>query len=139
MQITLETKTLAAIEAEALVTYVFEDGDPAQGKAAEIDQVTGGLLGRLSKSGEVTAKPLEMTLVHSPAGLKAARLLLIGAGKREAFNGTALRKLAGAALRYLKSRSVHGFVFAVREAAATEELAQALVEGLITADFETYK
>jgi leucyl aminopeptidase len=42
-------------------------------------------------------------------------------------------------LRYFKSRSVHGFVFAVREAAATEELAQALVEGLITADFETDK
>jgi leucyl aminopeptidase len=139
MQITLETKTLATIETEALVTYVFEDADPAHGKIAEIDQATGGLLGRLCKSGEVAGKPLEMTLVHSPAGLKAARLLLIGAGKREAFNGATLRKLAGAALRYLKLRSVHGFAFAVREAGATEEFAQAMVEGLITADFETDK
>jgi leucyl aminopeptidase len=139
MQITLETKTLATIEMEALVTYVFEDADPAHGKIAEIDQATGGLLGRLCKSGEMAGKPLEMTLVHSPAGLKAARLLLIGAGKREAFNAATLRKLAGAALRYLKSRSVHGFAFAVREAGATEEFAQAMVEGLITADFETDK
>ena len=139
MQITLESKTLAAIETEALVTYVFEDGDTAQGKMAEIDPATGGLLGRLSKSGEVTGKLLEMTLVHSPAGLQAARLLLIGAGKREAFNGAALRKLAGAALRYLKSRSVHGLAFAMREGGATEDNAQALVEGSITADFETDK
>lgn len=139
MQITLDSKPLNAIETDALVTYVFEDGDAAQGKIGELDQATSGLLAKLIKSGELAGKTLEMTLVHAPAGLKAARLLLVGAGKRDAFNGATLRKLTGAALRYLKLRSVHGFVFAVRENDATEEAAQALVEGLITADFETDK
>jgi len=138
MQITLDTKALGAIETEALVTYAFEDGEP-QGRLSELDQAAGGLLTRLIKSGEVSGKALEMTLLHAPAGLKAARLLVVGAGKREAFNGATLRKLAGAALRYLKARSVHGFVFAVRENGATEEAAQALAEGLVTADFETDK
>jgi leucyl aminopeptidase len=138
MQITLETKALAGIEAEALVTYVFENGEP-QGRVAELDQAMGGLLARLIKSGEVAGKALEMTLLHAPAGLTAARLLVVGAGKRESFNGGTLRKLAGAALRYLKVRSVHALAFAVRENGATEDAAQALVEGLIAADFETDK
>jgi leucyl aminopeptidase len=50
-----------------------------------------------------------------------------------------LRKIAGAALRYLKTRSVHNFVFAVREGHTTEEAAQAITEAAITADFETDK
>ncbi len=139
MQITLEVKPFAAIETEALVTYAFDDNDGPQGRVAELDQQTGGLLARLNKSGELTGKSLETTLVHAPAGLKAARLLIIGAGKREQFNTAMLRKVAGVALRYLKARSVHNFVFAVREGVANEEGAQAITEGLLTADFETDK
>src|SRR3984893_1260760 len=115
MQITLETKPFAAIEADALVSYVFEENDPVQGRIAEIDQAAEGLLRKLAKSGELTGKTLEFTLVHAPAGLKASRLLLVGAGKREQFNGATLRKIAGAALRFLKSRSIKNCAFLVRE------------------------
>jgi leucyl aminopeptidase len=139
MQITQEAKPLAAIETEALVTYVFDDNDGPQGRVADLDQFTGGLLSRLNKGGELTGKLLETTLVHAPANLKAARLLLIGAGKREQFNGPTLRKVAGVALRYLKTRSVHNFVFVLRENGATEENAQTVVEGFLAADFETDK
>ncbi len=139
MQITLETQPFAAIETEALVTYVFEESDPVQGRIAEIDQAAGGLLRKLGKSGELTGKMLEFTLVHAPAGLKAARLLLVGAGKREQFSGAALRKIVGAALRYLKSRSVKNFVLLVRESGATEENTQTIAEGALAADFESDK
>jgi leucyl aminopeptidase len=139
MQITLATQPFAALETDALVTYAFEDADPMQGRLADLDQLTGGLLRRLVQSGELTGKTLEFTLIHAPVGLKAARLLLVGAGKRDQFNSAAIRKLAGAALRHLKSRGVHKFVFAARENDATEESAQAVAEGAITADFETDK
>jgi len=139
MQITLELKPFAALETDALVTYVFDDNDGPKDRAAELDTATAGLLSRLNKSGELTGKSLETTLLHSPAGLKAARLLLIGAGKRDQFTPATLRKIAGVATRYLKSRSVHNFVFLVRDGAATELNAQAIAEGVITADFETDK
>jgi leucyl aminopeptidase len=139
MQITIGTQPFATIETEALVTYVFENGDPVQGRISEMDQLTSGLLKRLAKSGELTGKTLEMTLIHAPAGLKAARVLLVGAGKREKFDAAALRKISGSALRYLKSRGVHNFAFAVREANATEDAVQAVVEGAIAADFESDK
>src|SRR5713101_1739384 len=139
MQITLETQPFAALDTEALVSCVFEEADPIQGRIAEIDQTAAGLLRKLAKSGELTGKMLEFTLVHAPAGLKAARLLLVGAGKREQFNSATLRKIAGSSLRFLRARSVKNFTLLVREGHATEENAQALAEGALTANFETDK
>src|SRR5580692_5816336 len=139
MQINLVAQPFATIDADALVTYVFEETDPVQGRIAELDLAAAGLLRKLAKSGELTGKTLEFTLIHAPAGLKAARLLLVGAGKREQFNGATLRKVAGAALRYLKSRSVKNIAFVVREGDATEETAQAIAEGAIVSNFETDK
>jgi len=139
MQITLVTQPFAAIETDALVSYVFEETDLVQGRITEIDRAAGGLLRKLAKSGELTGKMLEFTLVHAPAGLKAARLLLVGVGKREQYSIAALRKVAGAALRHLKARSVKNFAFLVREGHAAEESAQAIAEGVLAGNFETDK
>jgi leucyl aminopeptidase len=136
MKINTESRQLPAIETQALVTYVFEGEDAVSGRVAEIDQVMGGSLKRLAKSGELTGKPLEMTLLHNPAGLKAERLLLIGTGKKEKFNASDLRKFAGAGLRFLKARGVKQVVFLARENSATPQSAEAVVEGLFLADFE---
>src|SRR6202045_1547769 len=139
MQIILDTKPYATLETDALVSYVFEDTDPIQGTLADIDKSANGLLRKLASSAEFTGKPLEMTLIHAPAGLKATRLLLVGAGKRDKFDVATLRKIAGAALRYLKSRSVKQLAFLVRENDLNEDSAQAIAEGAITANFETDK
>src|SRR5580692_3019567 len=139
MQISVEQKQYNGLETEALVSYVFEEADPVQGRISEIDQTANGLLRNLAKSGELTGKPLEMTLIHAPAGLKAARLLLVGAGKREQFTSATLRKIAGAALRYLKARSVKQLAFLIRENNATEEFTQSIAEGALTANFESDK
>ena len=66
-------------------------------------------------SGEVTAKSFETTLLHRPAGLKAKRLLLVGGGKAQNFSAAELRKLAGAAVRTLKGKSIRSFAFALPE------------------------
>jgi leucyl aminopeptidase len=139
MHITLDTKPFAALETDALVTYVFEEDDPSQGRLAELDTLTGGMVTRLSKNGELTGKSLETTLLHAPAGFKSARMLLVGAGKRAQFNPAGLGKVAGVALRYLKARAVHKVVFLVRDGDSTEAVAQAGVQSAIVADFETDK
>src|SRR5271156_6231990 len=139
MLITIESKPYAALGTDALVSYVFEEADPVQGRISELDQAANGLLRNLAKSGERTGKTLEMTLIHAPAGLKAARLLLVGAGKREQFTSATLRKIAGAALRYLKARSVKQLAFLIRENNATEEFTQSIAEGALAANFESDK
>jgi leucyl aminopeptidase len=90
----------------------------------------------LYESKEFTGKPLEFTLLHRPAGLKAKRLLLAGCGKSAKFDTAALRKTAGAALRYLKPRSVADIALWLDGPIAEPENVAAAVEGAILGDFE---
>ena len=137
MQITVDTSSIRNLATEALVTYAFEKDGCIEGVLGELDAATGGRLRALAESGELTGKALEMTLLHYPAGLVAQRLLVVGAGKPEKFNSAELRKLAGAALRYLKSRSVKGFAFLPRENDRTPGAAQAIAEGFLIAAMES--
>jgi len=139
MQIKVETRPVRTMETEALVSYVFEEENPIRGRATELDQAAGGALRKLAASGELTGKALEMTLVHYPSAAAAQRILLVGAGKREKYNLADLRKIAGAALRYLKGRKVSGFVFLAREDDANAAAAQVITEALLVANFESDK
>ncbi len=88
-------------------------------------------------SGEASAKPFETTLLHRPAGLKAKRLLLLGGGKAAKFSATELRKLAGAAVRTLKGKSIRSFAFVLPESGVTAaDGVRALVEGATIGDFD---
>jgi leucyl aminopeptidase len=140
METRLESQPYAVVQADALVTYVFDKEDKFDGALGEINRAMSGRLVSLAASGELTAKPLETVLVHFPEGLAAERLLLVGAGKPEKFGGaTDLRKIAGTALRFLKSRGVKKVAFLTREGERGAAAAQAVVEGLIAADFESDK
>jgi hypothetical protein len=70
MKIITESRPVTGIEAQALVSYVFET-EPIGGRIVDLDQETKGLLKRLATGGELTGKMLEMTLIHAHAGLKA--------------------------------------------------------------------
>ncbi len=88
-------------------------------------------------SGEVTGKMFETTLLHRPAGLKAKRLLLIGGGSASSFSVADLRKLAGAAVRTLKGKSIRSFAIAL-PASGVEigEGIRAIVEGAFVGNFD---
>jgi leucyl aminopeptidase len=139
MEIRLETQPYASIQADALVTYVFDKEDKFDGVLGEIDRAMEGRLGSLAASGEITGKPLETVLIHFPEGMAAQRLLLVGAGKPAKFTMADLRKIAGTALRHLKSRGAKELIFLTREGEQGPAAAQAVVEGLVAADFESDK
>jgi leucyl aminopeptidase len=139
MQIQLETQPYGSLESDALVTYVFDKDDKLDGLLGDIDTAMNGRLATLVENGEITGKPLELVLLHFPEGLAAKKLLLVGAGKPAKFAISDLRKIAGTALRNLKSRGVKKFVFLTREGEVGPAAAQAVVEGLIVADFESNK
>jgi leucyl aminopeptidase len=137
MEITVDTRPLAKIESDALVTYSFEQEKPVDGALLQLDAATGGALSKLAASGELTGKMLETTLLHYPQGLAAQRLFIVGAGKREKFGTAEMRRLAGAAVRALKTRQVKRLTFLVREKDRSEAAAQAVVEGMILANFDS--
>jgi leucyl aminopeptidase len=137
MQIQLESQPYASLETDALVTYVFDRDDKFDGVLADINVAMSGRLSALAASGELSGKSLELVLIHFPQGLAAQRLLLVGAGKPGKFAVSDLRKIAGTALRYLKSRGVKKIVFLAREGERNPEAAQTVVEGFEAADFES--
>jgi leucyl aminopeptidase len=139
MELTVDTRSAAQIDAEALVTYLFDQEKPDSGVLAQLDQAAGGALSKLSASGELTGKMLETTLLYFPQGLAAQRLLIVGAGKKEKFGAAELRRLAGAAVRALKSRQVKRVAFLVRESDRSAAAAQAVVEGIILANYDSEK
>ena len=88
-------------------------------------------------AGEVTGKSFETTLLHNPGGVKAKRLLLLGGGKAKTFSASELRKLAGAAVRTLKGKSIRNFAFLVPESAVqAADGVRAIVEGAFVGSFE---
>jgi len=139
MQINVETQPYASVEADALVTFFFDKDDKFEGVLGDIDRAMNGKLAALAAGGEITGKALESVLLHFPEGLAAKKLLLLGAGKPAKFQVSDLRKIAGTALRQLKARGAKKLVFLTREGENGEGAAQAVVEGLIVADFESNK
>lgn len=139
-EIQSDSQPYSAISADALVAYVLGDKDARlEGPISELDRALGGKIKPLNESGELTGKFLEMVLLHYPQGLAANKLLLVGAGKRDKFSHAELRKIAGASLRYLRARGVKSFAFIAGENERTPAAAQAIVEGLLHAEYDSDK
>src|ERR1700680_3857752 len=129
MEIKLDPRSTAEVEPDALVIIGLEGTPPQSAPAAEA-------IKDLYDSGEFSGKSLEMAILHRPSGLKAKRLAIAGAGKRECFDASELRKLSGAALRSLKSKGVRNIALALDDSLRSEDFSAAAVEGAILADLE---
>src|SRR5580658_1340423 len=137
MKIDFRNENLAEAAGSAMVVFGFEDDPAGTGTAAGLPESARSLIEELKQSGELKGKPYETTLIHRPGGLAARLLLVIGAGKEEKYKPALLRRLAGAAVRHLRSRGVHNLVWALAPKFRGPEVVQALVEGAITADYDS--
>ena len=90
----------------------------------------------LLASGEVAGKPFETNLMHRPVTLKAKRLLLVSGGSAKKFSSYDLRRIAGAAVRALKSRGIRSFAFVAPPNIPAEEAVRAIVEGAHVGNFD---
>ena len=92
-------------------------------------------------SGEFKAGANETLLLHSPAGLAAKRLLIVGLGKRAKATPHAVRAAAGVAVRFCKPRTLRNLAFALPEGLDATTSARAAAEGALLADFDpdTYR
>lgn len=131
----------AAVETEALVVPIARpkeaDAKPVlAGVAKTIDDATRGAIAELIASGEFSAKPLEIAVLHRPAGLKARRLVLAGLGA-EAVGPLQLWRLAGTVARQLKAKDVHTLAFVPPAGVALPLALTACVTGVDAANFDT--
>jgi leucyl aminopeptidase len=145
MKTTITLSTPSQLETESLVAVVLNEADSQteknkdakpQLKIASGDQTIQSAAADLLSSGEVSPKPFEINLLHKPAGLKAKRLLLISGGSAKKFSSYDLRRVAGAAVRSLKSRGIRSFAFIAPPNVPAEEATRAIVEGALVGNFD---
>ena len=139
MEVKADSRKFYEIECDALAVGVFEGEKPESGVLAELDQRTGGVLTSLIETGEFTGKSSESAYVHNTGEMKARRLLLLGAGKRDEFNANNVRRMAGTAARTLRGKKARTFAFVQRFDLAAGDAAQAATEGALLALFEPDK
>ena len=97
-------------------------------------------------TGEFKASLGETLLLHSPAGAEAQRLLLIGLGRARSLTIHEVRKAAGVAIRFARSRGLQDVAIAFPEDKALDDehmdslpgglTARAIAEGALIADFD---
>ncbi len=126
MKTSTQCKRIVDFDTDALIVPVFEGKKDTRFGAAD-----------LIESGEITGKSLDLVLLHHVPGVAAKRILLAGAGTVEKFDTAEMRKLTGAAIRYLKPKSVKRVALALESGYANPEYACAAVEGAILGDYET--
>ena len=143
MNTTISLSTPSEVEAEALVAVVLDHSSQTNDKdkkpelkAATGDAAVQSASAELLASGEVTGKANETNLLHKPAGVRAKRLLLISGGSAKKFSPYDLRRIAGAAVRTLKSRGIRTFAFVAPSGIAPQEAVRAIVEGAHVGNFD---
>src|SRR2546422_4228660 len=85
---------------------------------------------------EMRGKQGDMVYVHRPGNLRAGRLLLVGAGKREEFSLDTIRKVTGSAARFLRGKGARSMAALRRSQLDIGNSAQAAVEGVLLGLFE---
>jgi leucyl aminopeptidase len=136
LKIELRRESPASLALPAVTVYCFEDDPASTGSAATLPEETRKLLAELKESGELKGKPFERTLVHRPAGIRAQKLLVVGAGKKEKFKPFQLGRLTGAAVRHLRARGIREMAWLAGDEAGPEQI-HSVVEGAILADYDS--
>src|SRR5437868_1892628 len=145
----------AELETACLAVTVLDhgEGDKNLPRLATPDAALNAAVADLFAGGEVTGKIFETVMLHSPRGLRAKRLLLVGGGKAKNYSSYELRKMAGTAARFLKPKNIRSFAFLapntwggkadqqaqstnVAERGGETEAVKAIVEGAFVGDFD---
>jgi leucyl aminopeptidase len=152
MNTNLSFSSPAQLETECLVLPVLDHGDKDKpdARVTSADKALQDAAAELISTGEVTGKIFECVMLHRPGGIKAKRLLLVGGGKAKSFSSFELRRLAGAAVRFLKPKSLRSFAFVLPELLVAHSSAEgggwdqadavkSVVEGAFVGNFDPDK
>lgn len=114
-----------------------KDAKP-QAKLASSEDAATKSVADVITAGDIAGKPLETTLLHAPQGLNSKRLLVIGGGKAAKFSADDLRKIAGTAVRWCKTKNIRSLAIAVPDTThiAPELAVKAIAEGAFVGDFD---
>ncbi len=131
MKIRLMKADLASLECDALIVPLFEDDRLDGPLPSRLNQKLGGLLGELRVSKEWKGQAGEILVIYRPDQLKAARVILLGLGKRAAYRTRILRNLVQQTIERLRGYDLKRVVVFLGGEIDATRATQAAVEGTI--------
>lgn len=136
MEVRSDSGNFYDVEADALVVMIYQGEKADEGTLKELDERSNGMLSELLAGDEMRGKQGDMVYVYRPGNIRARRLLLVGAGKREDFSFDTVRKVAGSAARFLRGKGARTMAILRRSQLELGSSVQAAVEGVLIALFE---
>ena len=94
---------------DCVVVGVYANGKTGIG-AADIDQASKGLIGKLIKQGDISGQPGTNLLLSNVDGVRAKRVLVIGLGKSGDFGIAAFRRAVTTAAGQVKNSKIRSLV-----------------------------
>lgn len=137
MQIELRVEQCPLIACDMLAFPIFEDETDNFTALEPLDRITNGVLKAVLSSGEFRPELHKSLKIYRPTGIQARYLLLVGAGKKAAFEPSKLREIAGVAVRNARSSSCKTVAFMCRGVHPAGIAARAATEGALYADYES--
>ncbi|MGH9435408.1 MAG: leucyl aminopeptidase, partial [Terriglobia bacterium] len=142
MKIDFHEGPIEHLHTPLLAAWCFEGSPAGSGAVENLPAATRKVLEGLQASGELTGKSLEPTLIHHPPGLEAARLLVLGVGKKDKLARPHIARWAGAAVRFARAKGIHEVSWLCpcsENKMSSPETLQLLAEGAIFADYDADK
>lgn len=136
MEVKAEFEKFYDLETDALVITIYEGERAGEGALKELDERTGGMISEMLGTDEMRGKQGDMVYIYRPGNIRARRLLLVGAGKREEFSFDTVRRMAGSAARFLRSKGARSMAILRRSQLDLGKSAQAATEGALIGLFE---
>lgn len=114
MKLIVTSDQLCKIHSDTWIYWMFEGDEEPFGAGPEIDPVCRKEIGRILSAGDFGGKSDQNALLYVGEGRTSERILLIGLGKREAFNPEILRIAYAQAvmkIQALKAKRVATYLF----------------------------
>jgi hypothetical protein len=116
------TRAVEQVPAELVLIALFEDRSPPAGIAGRVDWRLGGELSAMLASGRFAARPGEALMIAGARGLRAARIVGLGAGQRADFDDERAREWVEAAVACALDLRVRGAALELPEVAGSLRL-----------------
>ncbi len=135
----MEIKTIVGdivkIESGAVIVNFFEGMKRLEGDIATIDKALDGAVSQLVSQGEIKGKLNEVTIIHSLGKLPAARVVVVGLGKKQELSQDKVLGAVAETCRLLRQKGVNS-IASIAQGAGTagisvEEAAQTITEGAL--------
>ena len=136
MKVTTTDKSIDKVSADALAVLLFE-GEKLEKEVLSLDKKINDAISESIKSKEFTGKLYQSTSIYSHGNISAARIVLVGAGKKSEFTPRVARNLAGVAVRKAQNIGAKTLAIYLSKLEAAEEIIEGVLLGVY--DLGLYK